>query len=126
MNSSLVRAQIAGGGYLLLDRRHIGRGLGLDQQVGDGETGVGYVLQRAVVGRVEGRYAEQPARGDMRDADDDAAMIVELKLGANFRVFELVELRILDRDEGILGKDVLRYCPHPGSACRTDWCHPSR
>ena len=42
----------------------------------------------------------------MGDADDDAAMIVELELGADLRILELVELRVLDGDKGVLGEDV--------------------
>ena len=85
----------------------VGRRLRLDQQIGDREAGVRDVLQRAVVGRVQRRHAEQAARGDLGDADDHAAVVVELELGADLRVLEFVELRVLDRDEGVLGEDVL-------------------
>ena len=81
--------------------------LGLDQHVGDGEARLRQILQGTVVGRVQRGHAEQPARCDSRNADDHAAVIVELEVGADPGVLELVELRILDGDEGVLAVDVL-------------------
>ena len=43
----------------------------------------------------------------MGDADDHAAVVVELELGADLRVLELGELGVLDREEGILREDIL-------------------
>ena len=42
----------------------------------------------------------------MGDPDDHATMIVQFEFGADFRVFEFVELGILDRYEGVFGKNV--------------------
>ena len=81
--------------------------LGSTSRIGDGEARIRNVLQRAVIRRIEGRHAEQPARGDMGDADDHAAMVVEFEFGADFGILELVELGILDGDEGVLAVNIL-------------------
>ena len=55
----------------------------------------------------QGGHAEQPAGRDLGDADDLAAVIVELEFRADFGVLELAELGVLDDEEAVLGKDVL-------------------
>src|ERR1022692_2932508 len=94
----LGEREVSRGRNLLLDRCHIGRRLGFDQQVGGREAGIRDVLQRAVVGRVQSGHAEQSARCDACSADNHAAVVVELELGADLRIFQLVELRVLDGD----------------------------
>src|SRR6185437_9799051 len=43
------------------------------------------------------------AGGHPRNADNHATMVVELEFGANVRILQLVELRVLHGNEGILG-----------------------
>ena len=66
----------------------------------------GMYCEGPAVGRVERRDAEQPARGDLGHANDDAAVIVDLEGRANRRILELSELGVLDGEKPVLGEDV--------------------
>ena len=83
--------------------------LGFDQNVRDGEARVGDVLEGSLIGGVSGRDAEQAAAGDGGDADDDAAMLIQLEPGSKMWIAQLRELRILDDDEGVLAIDVFNF-----------------
>ena len=50
---------------------------------------------------------KRPLDATLRNADDHPAMVVELEIRAYGGIFELVEFGVGDRDEGILGKNVL-------------------
>ncbi len=112
----LGQRKVSGFGYAALDLGDIGGRFWLDQDVGNREARIRDVLQRAVVGRVQRRHAEQPAGCDRRDADDDAAVVVQFELRADRRIVQLVEFRVLDRNERVLGVDVLDLAVQQGRA----------
>ena len=78
-----------------------------DQDKGDRVAHRRDVLHRPAEGGVERRDSEQPAGRDLGDADDDAAVVVDLEFGPDGRVLELGELLVGDDDEAIFGVDVL-------------------
>ena len=106
------QGQVAEPRDLGLDPRDVRRALRLHQDVGRGEAHGRDVLHGLAVGRVERGHPEEPARGDFRDAHDEAAVVVHLEFGADLGVLQLAELRVTDDDEGALRVDVLDFPRH--------------
>src|ERR1039457_1307504 len=93
--------------YLLLDMIYRLAVLRFHQYIGHRKPRGRDILNCALIRRIKRRDSEPPARCDSRDADDLAAVVVQLEFRPERRILDLREFRVFHHDESVFGVNVL-------------------